>query len=59
MTTLQKLVTLHHEKVITNGGDISEAYMPPPWLSDSIPRRSPYFPQLGDVLMYFRYVDQI
>ena len=28
--------------------------MPSPWLSETIPRKTPYFPQIGDVLMYFK-----
>ena len=34
--------------------DIVAQYMPSPWLSESIPRKSPYFPQNGDILMYFK-----
>ncbi|QQP48736.1 Uncharacterized protein FKW44_009145, partial [Caligus rogercresseyi] len=36
------------------GGDLADAYIPSSWLSESIPRKTPYFPQLGDVLMYFK-----
>ena len=25
-----------------------------PWLSESVPRKSPYFPQIGDMLVYFQ-----
>ena len=26
----------------------------PDWLTDAIPRKQPYFPQMGDELVYFR-----
>ena len=42
------------ERMVVNPGDITEQYIPSPWLSESIPRKSPYFPQIGDVLMYFK-----
>lgn len=42
------------EKLLTPGGDIGEEFMPSPWLSEAIPRKSPYFPQVGDILMYFK-----
>ena len=29
-------------------------FRPPDWLTDVIPRKSPYFPQMGDEVMYFR-----
>ncbi len=50
--------------VLPPGGDISEDYTPSAWLSEVIPRRTPYFPQRGDVLMYFkegheRYIDEV
>ena len=37
-----------------NPDDIVAQYMPSPWLSESIPRKSPYFPQIGDMLVYFK-----
>ena len=36
------------------GGDVGEAFIPSQWLSDTMPRKTPYFPQIGDVLMYFK-----
>ncbi|KAL3881699.1 hypothetical protein ACJMK2_028102 [Sinanodonta woodiana] len=33
---------------------ILEKFRPPDWLTDTIPRKTPYFPQMGDELMYFR-----
>lgn len=29
-------------------------FRPSDWLTDVIPRKSPYFPQMGDEVMYFR-----
>ena len=28
--------------------------MPSPWLSENFPRKAPYFPQIGDILMVFK-----
>ncbi|CAG7723230.1 unnamed protein product [Allacma fusca] len=44
--------------------EIPEQFRPPDWLSEVMPKRSPYFPQLGDDLVYFRqghelYVNQV
>lgn len=35
-------------------GEIPEAYRPPEWLSEVIPRKTPYYPQMGDEVVYFR-----
>lgn len=35
-------------------GEIPEAYRPPEWLSEVIPRKAPYYPQMGDEVVYFR-----
>ncbi len=42
------------ENMLRNPGDITEDYIPSPWLSESFPKKTPYFPQVGDVLMYFK-----
>ena len=34
--------------------DIPKAYWPSSWLAESIPKKSPYFPQMGDEVMYFK-----
>lgn len=34
--------------------DIPKEYLPSAWLAGSIPKKSPYFPQMGDEVMYFR-----
>ena len=46
------------------GDPVTDEFIPSPWLAESIPRKSPYFPQIGDILMYFkqgheRYVDLV
>ncbi|KAF2360852.1 Bromodomain, partial [Trinorchestia longiramus] len=45
-------------------GEIPEAFRPPEWLTEIQPKRAPYFPQMGDELMYFMqghmsYVDAV
>ena len=52
------------ENMLNPAGDISEEFQPSPWLSEPMPRKSPYFPQMGDVLVYFkqgheRYLDLV
>ncbi|TRY75830.1 hypothetical protein TCAL_08567 [Tigriopus californicus] len=52
------------ENMLKHPSDISDAYMPSQWLSESIPKKSPYFPQMNDVLMYFKqghkkYIDLV
>eukprot|EP00095_Tigriopus_kingsejongensis_P000510 maker-scaffold367_size194084-snap-gene-0.46 protein:Tk00510 transcript:maker-scaffold367_size194084-snap-gene-0.46-mRNA-1 annotation:"bromodomain and wd repeat-containing protein 3 isoform x1" len=52
------------ENMLKHPSDISDAYMPSQWLSESTPKRSPYFPQMSDVLMYFKqghrkYIDLV
>lgn len=37
-----------------NGGEIPESYRPPEWLSEVIPRKAPYYPQMGDEVVYLR-----
>ncbi|XP_063869262.1 PH-interacting protein-like isoform X2 [Scylla paramamosain] len=39
---------------ITGGADeIPEEYRPPEWLTEIVPKKAPYFPQMGDELIYF------
>ncbi|XP_048458714.1 bromodomain and WD repeat-containing protein 3-like isoform X1 [Rhincodon typus] len=40
--------------VPTGEGTISEEWHPPKWITDTVPRRSPYVPQMGDEVVYFR-----
>ena len=52
------------ERMLKPGDPITDEFIPSTWLAESIPRKSPYFPQIGDVLMYFkqgheRYVDLV
>ena len=34
--------------------ELPEEMKPPHWITDTIPRRCPYVPQMGDEVMYFR-----
>lgn len=38
----------------TPNGEIPELYRPAEWLSEVIPRKAPYYPQMGDEVVYFR-----
>ncbi|XP_041067207.1 bromodomain and WD repeat-containing protein 3-like isoform X1 [Carcharodon carcharias] len=40
--------------VPTGEGAILEEWHPPKWITDTVPRRSPYVPQMGDEVVYFR-----
>jgi len=42
------------ERMLLPDGPISDEFVPSPWLSEAFPRKTPYFPQIGDVLMYFK-----
>uniref|UniRef100_A0A8C9RGW8 Bromodomain and WD repeat domain containing 3 n=1 Tax=Scleropages formosus TaxID=113540 RepID=A0A8C9RGW8_SCLFO len=35
-------------------GHDAEEWLPPSWIMETIPRRSPFVPQMGDELIYFR-----
>lgn len=35
-------------------GEIPDIYKPSEWLAEVIPRKAPYYPQMGDELVYFR-----
>ncbi|XP_059610185.1 PH-interacting protein isoform X2 [Phlebotomus argentipes] len=37
-----------------NGTEIPESFRPPEWLSEVIPRKAPYYPQMGDEVVYLR-----
>ncbi|ESP01057.1 hypothetical protein LOTGIDRAFT_140025, partial [Lottia gigantea] len=34
--------------------EVPEEFRPPEWLTDTVPRKTPYVPQMGDEVMYFR-----
>ncbi|KAK2154938.1 hypothetical protein LSH36_253g03021 [Paralvinella palmiformis] len=34
--------------------ELPDAFKIPEWLTESVPRKSPYFPQMGDEVIYFR-----
>lgn len=44
----------HHRNQYRENGEIPEEYRPPEWLSEVIPRKAPYYPQMGDEVVYFR-----
>uniref|UniRef100_A0A4W3HK84 Bromodomain and WD repeat-containing protein 1 n=1 Tax=Callorhinchus milii TaxID=7868 RepID=A0A4W3HK84_CALMI len=35
-------------------GEPAEEWIPPAWIRDAVPRRSPFVPQMGDEAVYFR-----
>ncbi len=37
-----------------NVGEVPEEYKPPDWLTETVPHKAPYYPQIGDEIMYFR-----
>lgn len=39
---------------IGDNNEIPENFRPPEWLSEVIPRKAPYYPQMGDEVVYFR-----
>lgn len=44
-----------HKKIpLPENGEIPEFYRPPEWLSEVIPRKAPYYPQMGDEVVYLR-----
>lgn len=34
--------------------EVPSEYQPPKWLSEVIPRKAPYYPQMGDQIMFFQ-----
>ncbi|KAL5289713.1 BRWD3 family protein [Megaselia abdita] len=45
-------------------GEIPDVYKPSEWLAEVIPRKAPYYPQMGDEIVYFRqghkrYIDVV
>lgn len=34
--------------------EVPEQLLPPKWLTDVTPHKSPYVPQIGDLVVYFR-----
>lgn len=53
-TTTKKV---HQTKLVQ--GEIPELFRPPDWLSEVIPKKAPYYPQMGDEIMYFRQGHQL
>ncbi|GLV31866.1 BRWD3 [Carabus blaptoides fortunei] len=48
---------VHPTKLVM--GEIPELFRPPDWLSEVIPRKAPYYPQMGDEVVYFRQGHQL
>jgi bromodomain and WD repeat domain-containing protein 1/3 len=44
---------------VTNLPEVPEAFHPTEWLLEVIPHKAPYYPQMGDEVMYFRQVHQM
>ena len=42
-----------------NIDEIPPEYLPPSWLCETVPKKAPYFPQMGDEIMYFRQGHQL
>ncbi|EDL14031.1 mCG117148 [Mus musculus] len=40
--------------LVSMAGEPNEEWLAPQWILDTIPRRSPFVPQMGDELIYFR-----
>ncbi|XP_053329912.1 bromodomain and WD repeat-containing protein 3 [Spea bombifrons] len=41
-------------ELLSMEGEPSEEWIPPQWILDTVPRRSPFVPQMGDEVIYFR-----
>lgn len=50
--------TVGRKRVVIPEGEIPESYRPPEWLSEVIPKKTPYYPQMGDEVVYFRQSHQ-
>ncbi|XP_061395070.1 bromodomain and WD repeat-containing protein 3 [Musca vetustissima] len=66
--TTSAKATRKNKKVLippaASNGEIPEIYRPAEWLSEVIPRKAPYYPQMGDEVVYFRqghqrYIDAV
>ncbi|XP_049806710.1 PH-interacting protein [Schistocerca nitens] len=44
---------------VNNLSEVPEAFRPTEWLSEIIPRKAPYYPQMGDEVVYFRQGHQL
>lgn len=40
--------------LLCSEGELCEEWLPPPWILETVPRRSPYVPQMGDEVIYFK-----
>lgn len=50
---------LKNVKKILKNGEIPELYKPSEWLAETVPRKAPYWPQMGDEVVYFIQGHQI
>jgi hypothetical protein len=53
---LLHLQTRRTKAIIANRApltELQEEFRPPEWLTATVPRKSPYFPQMADEVMYF------
>lgn len=51
------LLLQRRQKIVKKMGEVEELpeeFRPPDWLTDTKPRKTPYVPQMGDEVMYFR-----
>nr|CAD7567211.1 unnamed protein product [Timema californicum] len=55
----KKEVNVQSPPVVTTLAEVPEAFRPSEWLSEVIPRKAPYYPQMGDEVMYFRQGHQL
>ncbi|XP_074644765.1 PH-interacting protein-like [Tubulanus polymorphus] len=44
----------HSPRQLNRVTELLPEYRPPEWLTANIPRKAPYFPQMGDEVIYFR-----
>ncbi|XP_012278096.1 PH-interacting protein isoform X2 [Orussus abietinus] len=51
----KKVKALTKVVAVPNGvAEVPEAFRPSEWLTEVIPRKAPYYPQMGDEIVYFR-----
>ncbi|KAH9415597.1 Bromodomain and WD repeat-containing protein 3, partial [Dermatophagoides pteronyssinus] len=57
-------INVDHQFRQVENGHLDEQFRPPEWFTNSKPKRTPYFPQIGDRVVYFRqghqkYIDAV
>lgn len=48
-----------HSRARGSVREVPEKFRFPDWLTDTMPRRTPYLPQVGDIIMYFQQGHQL